>query len=93
MFSAVNEILRAVQRQFGGDQLIMVEHDEPEDPRWKGNPKRWDAPMLNLNAAREIRFEEIRIGRSMTQAEQAAHIRKLCDAPERQVEGNPWLAR
>ena len=41
-------------------------------------PSRDGLPYFNLNRARAIRHEEIRLGRSMTPAEQEAHIRKLC---------------
>jgi len=93
-FSVANEIVRAAKKLLGGDSeclgkenvligmeandLTGVHDDVASDPRWKNNPARWDAPMLNINAAREIRHEEIKLGRSMTPAEQAAHIRKLC---------------
>jgi len=92
-FSAANEIVRVFKKMTGGDSeclgkehiLIGMEANDltgsvqPDaDSRWKNNPSRWDAPMLNLNAARAIRFEEIRLGRSMTPAEQSEHIRKLC---------------
>ena len=93
-FSAANEILRAFKKITGGDSECLgkeniligmsasdffgVFEDNKNDPRWKNNPSRWDGPQLNLNAARAIRYEEIRLGRSMTLDEQRAHIKKLC---------------
>jgi len=93
-FSAANEIVRVDKAMSGGNSECLgkenvllgmdandftgVHDDVHNDPRWKNNPARWDAPRLNLNAAREIRFEEIKLGRSMTPAEQKAHIAKLC---------------
>jgi hypothetical protein len=37
----------------------------------------WKAPRLDLNRARAVRHEEIRLGRSMTKEEQDAFIKKL----------------
>jgi len=39
----------------------------------------WKAPSLNLAAARAVRHEELRLGRSMTKEEQDAFIKKLCE--------------
>jgi hypothetical protein len=81
VYSDANEILLAAQRSEEGDALVFVEHpkSEPTDTRWIGNPSRDGLPYFNLNRARAIRHEEIRLGRSMTPAEQDAHIRKLCE--------------
>ncbi len=79
--NVANEILLAAERVSTEDTLVFVEHPSAEhrDLRFDNNPTRWDAPKLNLNRARAVRHEEIRLGRSMTPAEQEAHIRKLCE--------------
>ena len=82
-----NEVVVAAENSGSGDVLVVSSSvcksgKDPEhvDQRWQNNPSRWDAPKLNLNTARVIRREEIRLGRTMTPAEQKAHIRKLLDA-------------
>ena len=80
-YSDANEILLAARAAEEGDVLMFVEHpkSEPQDKRWIGNPSRDGLPYFNLNRAKAIRHEEIRLGRSMTTTEQEAHIRKLCE--------------
>ena len=85
MFSSANEVLRAA-KTVADDALVIfqsackpgVQANKP-DSRFANNSTRWDAPQLCLNRAKAIRHEEIRLGRSMTPAEQDAHIRKLCE--------------
>ncbi len=38
----------------------------------------WRAPRLNLAAARAVRHEEIRLGRSLSEVEQAELLKRLC---------------
>ena len=81
-----NEIAVAAENSEGGDRLVISssvcssgKSPDHTDTRWQNNPSRWDAPRLNLHTARAIRHEEIRLGRSLSPAEQKAHIRKLLD--------------
>jgi hypothetical protein len=73
-----NEIVQAA-KQLDGDGGLVISGGKPtSDIRWAGNPSRWDAPMLNIEAAKVICHEELRLGRSMTKEEQTDYIRKIC---------------
>jgi hypothetical protein len=39
----------------------------------------WRAPSININRARAVRHEEIRLGRSLSKEEADAYIKKLCE--------------
>jgi len=75
-FSA-NEIVRAAEKQNDDGGLVISGGTSTADTRWANNPSRFDAPQLNLHAAKVIRWEEIRLGRSMSKEEQTEYIRKI----------------
>ncbi len=54
------------------DELLFLSRER------KPLPSNWRAPQLNLHAARAVRHEEIRLGRSLTKEEQNALIARLC---------------
>jgi hypothetical protein len=73
--------IRKVESEMENDELVVI--GAPKHPgRVSINiPQNndWKAPSLNLAAARAVRHEELRLGRSMTKEEQDAFIKKLCE--------------
>jgi len=71
--------IRKAESEMEKDELVIV--GAPKHPgRVSINIPQsndWKAPRLDLNRARAVRHEEIRLGRSMTKEEQDAFIKKL----------------
>jgi len=73
----------------GAEELVFIGHETPKphcdmgvnQNRYDLTPGRWNAPQLNLHAARAVRHEEIKLGRALTQDEQTALLRKLTGSP------------
>ena len=68
-------------RNMNADELVFMNHDARAKAAHaqyvRDGGERWLAPRLNLEAARAVRHEEIRLGRSMSKEEQAEFLKKV----------------